>query len=131
MKELLFLLFGLSSILSFGQTQTEMNKDSMNSFEKADNELNQVYKSILTEYQSDTIFVKNLKSSQRIWITFRDAELKMKYPDRGPGWYGSMHPMCVSEYLSQLTRERTKTLKTWLEGIEEGDGCGGSIKFKN
>jgi uncharacterized protein YecT (DUF1311 family) len=130
MKKLLLLLLGLTSVIVFGQTQTEMNKESMNSFEKADRELNEVYKKILTEYKSDTIFIKNLKSSQRIWITFRDAELKMKYPEKEPGWYGSMHPMCVSEYLEELTKERTKTLKAWLEGIEEGDGCGGSIKFK-
>jgi uncharacterized protein YecT (DUF1311 family) len=130
MKKSLLLLLGLTSAIVFGQTQTEMNKESMNSFEKADKELNEVYKKILTEYKSDTIFIKNLKSSQRIWITFRDAELKMKYPEREPGWYGSMHPMCVSEYLEELTKERTKTLKAWLEGIEEGDGCGGSIKFK-
>ena len=130
MKKLLILLFGFTSIMSFGQTQTQINIESLDSFEKADKELNQVYKRILIEYQSDTTFIKNLKSSQRIWITFRDAELNMKYPKREPGWYGSMHTMCVSEYLSELTKERTKTLRTWLEGIDEADGCGGSTKFK-
>jgi uncharacterized protein YecT (DUF1311 family) len=79
----------------------------------------------------DTIFIKNLKSSQRIWITFRDAELKMKYPEREPGWYGSIHPMCVSSYLAELTNERIKTLKEWIEGIEEGESCGGSIRLKH
>ena len=113
---------------AFCQTQFEMNKESGDSFEKADKELNEIYKKILFEYKSDTLFIKNLKSSQRIWITFRDAELKMKFPEREPGWYGSMHPMCVSGYLEKLTRARIKTLSQWLGSIEEGEGCGGSIK---
>jgi len=89
-----------------------------------------IYKKILFEYKSDTAFIKNLKASQRIWITFRNAELKMKFPDRERGWYGSMHPMCVSGYLENLTRARIKTLTEWLQGSEEGEGCGGSIKGK-
>jgi uncharacterized protein YecT (DUF1311 family) len=131
MKKLFFLLFVINSAFTFGQTQMELNSETMNSFETADKELNEVYQKILIEYKSDTIFIYNLKSSQRIWIAFRDAELKMKYPEREPGWYGSMHSMCISGYLEKLTKERIKTLKEWLNGIEEGEGCGGSIKFKN
>lgn len=113
---------------AFCQTQFEMNEEFENSFKKADKELNVIYKKILSEYKSDPAFIKNLKVSQRIWITFRDAELNMKYPEREPGWYGSMQPMCVSSYLEKLTRARIKTLKEWLQGVEDGEGCGGSIK---
>jgi uncharacterized protein YecT (DUF1311 family) len=121
----LFLMIGSTT---FCQTQFEMNKESGDSFAKADKELNVIYKKILLEYKSDTAFIKNLKASQRIWITFRDAELKMKFPDREPGWYGSIQPMCESGYLEKLTRARIKTLTEWLQGVAEGEGCGGSIK---
>ena len=131
MKRMLILLLGLNCIIASSQTQSEMNNESLNSFENADKELNDVYKKILIEYKSDTTFIKNLKASQRIWITFRDAELKMKYPEREPLWYGSMYPLCVNGYLQELTVERTKKLKEWLTGVEEGEGCGGSIKRKN
>lgn len=113
---------------AFCQTQSEMNNESGDSYKKADNELNEIYKKILFEYRSDTVFIRNFKSSQKIWIKFRDAELSMKYPDREPGWYGSMHPVCVSGYLEKLTRARIKTLDEWLSGVEDGEGCGGSIK---
>lgn len=113
---------------AFCQTQLEMNRESVDSFEKADQELNEIYNNILHEYSSDTVFIKNLKVSQRIWIAFRDAELNMKFPERGSGWYGSMHPMCVSGYLEKLTRARIKTLTEWLSGVVDGEGCGGSIK---
>ena len=123
----LFLMIGSTA---FCQTQFEMNQEAGDAFAKADKELNMIYKKILFEYKSDTAFIKNLKASQRIWITFRNAELKMKFPDRERGWYGSMHPMCVSGYLENLTRARIKTLTEWLQGSEEGEGCGGSIKGK-
>lgn len=119
------------SLFGFSQTQTEMNTEAYKDFEKVDNELNQTYKKILVEYKSDTAFIKNLKVSQRIWITFRDAELKMKYPDREPGYYGSIYPVCRAEYLKELTLARIKTLRIWLEGIEEGDACAGSVKTKD
>lgn len=114
----------------FSQTQAEMNRDASESYKKVDKELNDIYKTILTDYKSDTVFIKNLKASQRIWINFRDAELKVKFPATNPRFYGSVFPMCVSIYLEKLTRERITTLKAWTEGFEEGDACKGSLKIK-
>ena len=37
--------------------------------------------------------------------------------------------MCEAIYLNELTKSRIETLKTWLEGIEEGDICSGSVKI--
>ena len=112
------------------QTQAEMNKEAAEEYDKADAELNKVYQQIMKEYAEDPTFLHALRTSQRNWITFRDSELKMKYPDREPGWYGSVQPMCVSYYLSELTNERTAKLKTWLTGTEEGDVCAGTVRPK-
>jgi hypothetical protein len=51
--------------------------------------------------------------------------------EREEGYYGSVHPMCVAMYLTQLTEERIKILRIWLDGIEEGDVCCGSVKSKD
>jgi uncharacterized protein YecT (DUF1311 family) len=96
-------------------------------YAKADKELNQVYQKILKEYASKTQVIKNLKVAQRLWIQLRDAELAARYP-KGGG-YGSAQPMCKSLYLETLTRERTKFLKVWLTGIQEGDVCTGAVKM--
>ena len=131
MRIFIFPLFlSLLTNLSFSQTQLEMNTQAGANYEKADKELNSSYTKILKEYKSDTAFIKNLKASQNIWIKFRDAEMKMKYPDREPGYYGSIQPVCWYNYLEELTKKRTKELKTWLTGIEEGDSCSGSVKTK-
>lgn len=110
------------------QTQAEMNKEAAEDYKKADAELNKVYQQIMQEYSDDPTFLDALRTSQRNWITFRDSELKMKYPNRQPGWYGSIHPLCVSYYMAELTNERTAKLNSWLTGIEEGDACSGSTR---
>ena len=130
MRFILIILISCISLTGFTQTQGEMNKKASESYENADKELNDIYKTILSDNKLDTAFIKNLKASQRIWITFRDAELKVKYPETKSGYYGSVYPMCVSIYLEEITRERIRTLKEWIDGIEEGDVCKGSLKIK-
>lgn len=124
------ILLCFTCMFCFSQTQSEMNQDAAKNFKQADKELNIVYTKVLTEYKEDTAFIKNLKTAQKLWIQFRDAEMKAKYPDREPGYYGSIQPLCWYNYLTELTTERTNKLRTWLNGIEEGDACAGSVKMK-
>ena len=70
---ILSLIFCLLSDFSFAQTQSEMNLEAAEGFKKSDKQLDSVYKRILKEYKSDTLFIKNLRKSQRLWIQFRDA----------------------------------------------------------
>ena len=130
MKKLLLILLCLPMI-GFGQTNIKIEENANQSYKNSDAELNEVYREILNEYSNDTIFIKALRISQRNWIKFRDSELKMKYPDRGSAdWYGSIHTLCVSNYLAELTQIRTERLKIWLTGIEEGDVCSGTVKIR-
>ncbi len=130
MRYILTILISLICLIGFAQTQGDLSEKAGESLKKSDKELNDIYKTILSDYKSDTVFIKNLKASQRIWIMFRDAELKVKYPETEPGYYGSVFPMCVSTYLEKLTKVRIETLKKWTIGIEEGDVCIGSVKMK-
>ena len=130
MRCILTFFISIICLTGFSQTQREINTEAGESYKKADKELNDIYQTILTEYKSDTVFIENLKTAQRIWITFRDAELKVMYPEREVGYYGSVYPSCVSSYLEKLTRERISALKAWTEGAEDGDACRGSKKFK-
>ena len=97
MNRILLILFLTFNLTCFSQTQSEMNKESSNEYKKVDIELNNVYQKILSEYKSDSTFIDRLKKAQRIWITYRDAELEMKFPaDNKQAEYGSVYPMCVS-----------------------------------
>jgi uncharacterized protein YecT (DUF1311 family) len=121
--------FFMSSHYVFCQTQAEMNKSAIDEYNKADKKLNAIYNQIVNEYKEDTAFISNIKKAQRLWIQFRDAEIKMMYPDREPGYYGSIQPLCLYEYKKELTEERIKKLKQWLDGREE-DSCSPTIRVK-
>ena len=132
MKRLLiFTVIFLAFSFSYGQSQAEINQDAYMEYQKSEKEINVVYQKILKEYKDDTAFINNLKVTQRLWIQFRDAEVKAMYPDRGEGYYGSMHSMCLSIYKKELTDERIKKLKMWLTGISEDEACSGSVKMTN
>lgn len=112
---------------TIAQTQLEMNQEACGEYKKADTELNKVYNQILREYQQEKIFVQKLKAAQRAWMAFRDAHLAAIYSDPHPG---TVESMCRCLKLTELTNERTKVLRQWIEGIEEGDVCAGSIRWK-
>jgi uncharacterized protein YecT (DUF1311 family) len=117
---------------SWSQTQAEMSQDACVKYNKADAEMNAVYRQVLAKYKSEIVFAAKLKTAQRAWIAFRDAHLESLYPEPNkPHAYGSVNPMCRCGALTALTADRTKQLKQWLSGIEEGDVCGGSVRMRN
>jgi len=129
MNRIILILFVTFNWSCFSQTQHEMHKQASEEHQKADTELNNVYKKILTEYKADTSFIDRFIKAQSTWITHRDAELEMRFPAENKQLeYGSVYPMCVAVFLKELTEERTEKLKIWLTGIEEGTICSGSIK---
>ena len=113
------------------QSQTEMNMKAYADYQKVDKQLGVVYQKVIKEYASDNDFIEALRASERLWIQFRDAELKMKFPAEDTRYYGSMYPMCSSGYLEELTATRINELKKWLTGEPESGACPGSIKSKN
>lgn len=132
MKYLLCLLIFAFCQITFGQTQSEMNQEAFAHYKEKDAELNLVYNKILKEYGNEKDFIINLKKTQNLWIQFRDAELAMRFPKEDKLLhYGSVYPMCKSYILAEMTEQRTNKLKVWLDGIEEGEVCLGTIKMKD
>jgi uncharacterized protein YecT (DUF1311 family) len=130
MKAILLLLACcLLSVSSFGQSQGQLNQQADAAYRKADQELNRTYQQILKEYRTQTAFLQSLKAAQKLWIQFRDAEMKARYPAANAQVeYGSFFPVCYSNGMEELTKARTKQLRLWLTGIPEGDMCNGSVK---
>ncbi len=111
------------------QTQSDLDEQSCGQFRKADVVLNGTYAKILKEYAKDGQFIEKLKTSQRAWLAFRDAEMEALFPKTNKQVeYGTVYPMCHCSELQTLTEERTNQLKRWLDGTIEGDVCAGSVK---
>lgn len=100
------------------------------SLQKVEHELQNTYQEILKLYKADAQFVDNLIVSQTSWISYRDAEMELKYPKKEKGYYGSIFEECRVDYKVQLTKDRLKKLKSWIVGIEEGEVCRGSVRLK-
>lgn len=132
MKNIKQLLLGIVMLIATtaagarAQTQGALTANAGVAYQKADKELNRVYQKILKEYASQPLFIKKFKAAQRLWVQLRDAELAARYPASGS--YGSAGPMCENIYLEDLTKQRTKFLRQWLDGVPEGDVCNGSVK---
>jgi len=112
----------LSSGLAFAQdcpdqTQTGLNQCAAESYAKADETLNRLYREIVQKLkgqdQAAGLFVK----AQKSWLAFRDSECA--FASSGVSG-GSIHPMIYSMCLERLTRERASQLRDHLK-CEEGD----------
>jgi uncharacterized protein YecT (DUF1311 family) len=122
----LFLTLLLAIGASQAQTQSDLNRIACAERDAADAELNSVYRDIRERYRGEALFLDKLKTAQRAWIAFRDAELAALYPaEAKQSEYGSVYPMCECTTLAELTRQRIAQLRGWLD-VKEGDACGGS-----
>ncbi|MBX3689985.1 lysozyme inhibitor LprI family protein [Dokdonella sp.] len=110
------------------QTQADMaDCASKGGNAAADRELNEVYRKVLVAHAKDAVFVAKLKTAQRAWIAFRDAELEARFPAKDKqAEYGSSYSMCADGALESMTRQRIKDLRAWLEPVAEGEVCAGS-----
>lgn len=126
MKTIICLLaFTAISFFSHAQTQAEMNEASYKDYLKADKELKILISKLNVLYVKNQPFLKALKESQRIWLNFRNAEIKLQFPDNDG--YGSIYPLCVNSLSEDITRTRIKELKKWLKRMPDGELCSGSI----
>jgi uncharacterized protein YecT (DUF1311 family) len=115
----------------FGQGQEQMNQAARDEYQKADAELNQLYGQILKDYAKEGAFVQKLRAAQRAWLAFRDAHVDALFPAADKKReYGSVYPLCRYQALTQLTKERTAQLNTWIKGVDETDSCSGSRRSK-
>lgn len=114
------------------QSQAELNREACAQYKVADDELNKIYAQILQEYKADAALVEKMRAAQRAWVAYRDAHLEAMYPAPNKSLaYGSAHPMCRCYALAEATRERAEVLRRWVDGVEEGDVCAGSIKTRD
>lgn len=126
MKKILLPLTLLFSTLLFANTiqckedgnQMQMNQCAYVDFQKADKALNKVYKALRNKKKNDKAYLANLKTSQRLWIKFRDAELDLIFTcETGDKrqCFGSMYPLLYNSEKAAITQQRVKGLENYLK----------------
>ncbi len=104
------------AVLALAQNQADLNQEAKTAYDKADAELNKVYKELretLTEEEQ-----ARLKEVQKLWIGFRDKEAEF-----AASLYegGSIAGMVKVNTMTTATEARVQGLKNlFLEGYPEG-----------
>lgn len=99
-----------TNVVSFGQTQMEMNTEAGKNYKKSDAKLAIVYKKVQKETQGE-VGKKLLLDAQRTWIKYKEAHCKS-----ASAIYegGSMQPLIYLNCLTEITTERIKQLNNYL-----------------
>lgn len=98
-------------------TQSELTECSAQAYQSADDELNEAYQALVDQLSSNSASLEKLRTAQRAWIGFRDAECAF---ESSAVEGGSAQPMIRNSCLEALTEARTETLREHAE-CEEGD----------
>ncbi|POF39071.1 urease-associated protein [Pseudomonas laurylsulfativorans] len=100
--------------------QATMNQCASLQQAAADKELNTLYQQITSRLKGNPDGKKLLVGAQRSWVAFRDAECQFSASGVEGG---SVYPLIYSNCVTQLTKARVETFKTYLK-CQEGDlGC--------
>jgi uncharacterized protein YecT (DUF1311 family) len=105
------------------KTQLAMNECAGKEYRAADADMNAIYKKLIG--LPDKAFTKALRTSQRAWLQYRNAQLATYYPDPKE-YYVSVQPMCSAQILAEMTRRRVQELKKYL-AQKEGDVCAPNV----
>lgn len=101
--------------------QAELNQCSYDRYQAADKQLNATWKKLMAKFKDDKTATAKLKTAQKAWIVFRDAEIEAMFACEAQDrtCWGSMEPMLRNGELTTLTQARTARLQKY---IQEGLG---------
>lgn len=120
------MLIVLAPALVAAQSQMEMTAEACRGMKAADAALNATWAAIVKRLRDEPKTFARLKTAQKAWLAFRDAHLTALYEPDDPALAGTARGMCECLEQEVLTRRRVEQLKTWAEGVEEGDVCVGN-----
>lgn len=97
-----------------GETTVDMKLCSAKKYKQADDELNSVYRRLLSKLDDES-HRTTLRTAQQAWLKYRDSNCDfVSYLNRG----GSIYAVIVTECMTSMTSSRTKELKEQIKDLE-------------
>lgn len=94
-----------------GETTPEMKMCAAKRYKQADDELNKVYRELMSKLDDDG-HRTSLKTAQQAWLKYRDGHCEfVSYLNRG----GTIYSVVLTECMTSLTSSRAKELKEELK----------------
>ena len=94
-------------------TTMEMRECADDRYQKADAELNEVYKQLMVKLEEAR--QAKLKEAQRAWIAFRDKSAEFEASEAEGG---SMYPVILVSVSADMTEARVNELRETLKRLE-------------
>src|ERR1700689_1551102 len=89
------------------RTQYDMNACANDEAKRADDELNRIYKLLLSKAADDPVAAAKIKAAEKAWMVYRDAYIEAMYPAKDKqAEYGSIYPMEVDLLAAKITRQQ-------------------------
>jgi uncharacterized protein YecT (DUF1311 family) len=97
--------------------QPEISQCAADDYTASDKKLNDTWKKLMDKFSSDKTATAKLKTAQKAWIVFRDAEVEAQFAcgDKSGNCWGSMESMLRSGVLKELTDARTERLQKYID----------------
>ena len=96
-----------------------MNTCAANDFQRADAELNTVYRALMAKVSDSGKLL--LQEAQRAWIAYRDKQCEFS---TAGSVGGSVHPMVRYQCFAALTKAQVAALRLQLDCVEGDVACG-------
>jgi uncharacterized protein YecT (DUF1311 family) len=98
-----------------GETTAEMKQCAAKEYKQADDELNRVYRQLLSKLD-DEGHRSALKTAQQAWLKYRDSNCDFEsYLNRG----GSIYSVVVTDCMTSMTISRTKEMKDEIKALQD------------
>jgi len=96
-------------------SQHEMHVCASEEAKRVDDELNKVFKLLLSKVRSNPVAAAKVRAEQKAWVAYRDAYIDAMYPAKDKqAAYGSIYPMEVDLLAAKLTRQQIDALQDIL-----------------
>jgi len=122
-----FIVIGVILSLTIAVAQTP--EDGRTIFEESDKKLNEIYQKLIFVQQSDSLFIKSLRTAQRQWIQFRDAQFSLQFPDHASIDGTDFLPVNQAMYAARLTDDQAKVLDELLQSFTNDEVYVSDIKI--
>lgn len=101
-------------------SQTGMDGCASDEAARADSELNDAYRHLLSKAERVPGATAKVKAFESAWITYRDSYIEAMFPAEDKQIaYGSMYPMSVDIIRAKLTPDQTKELRELIKQYDE------------
>lgn len=105
------------------QTQGDMNDSAARELQAAQLEMADLVAELVNQAEGRPETIAKLERAQAAWEAFSDAHIEAFWPSEDARvTYGSVHPMCVTQERTRLTKARIVELRSMTGGVE-GDVC--------